>query len=78
MTKSAVLELETRSNSRKLLDEHPFQQRFLSIPQQFKLTLMKGDEVVETENDRRYVLLLAFRRVRDLNFGYVVAMDMYD
>ena len=42
------------------------------------LTLMKGDEVVETENDRRYALLLAFRRVRDLNFGDVVAMDMHD
>lgn len=39
---------------------------------------MKGDEAVETENDRRYALLLAFRRVRDLNFGDVVAMDMYD
>ena len=39
---------------------------------------MKGDEVVETENDRRYALLLAFRRVKDLNFGDVVAMDMYD
>lgn len=47
MVKSAVLELETRSNSRKLLDEHPFQQRFLSIPQQFKLTLMKGDKFVK-------------------------------
>ena len=52
MVKSAVLELETRSNSRKLLDEHPFQQRFLSIPQQFKLTLMKGDEGIEIENNR--------------------------
>ena len=41
-------------------------------------SLMKGDEAVETENDRRYALLLAFRRVRDLNFGDVVAMDMYD
>lgn len=40
-------------------------------------TLMKGDEGVETENDRRYALLLAFRRVKDLNFGDVVAMDMY-
>ena len=39
---------------------------------------MKSDEVVETENDRRYALLLAFRRVKDLNFGDVVAMDMYD
>ena len=39
---------------------------------------MKGDEVVETENDRRYALLLAFRRVRDFNFGDIVAMDMYD
>ena len=42
------------------------------------LTLMKGNEVVETENDRRNALLLAFRRVRDLNFGDVVAMDMHD
>lgn len=41
-------------------------------------TLMKGDEAVETENGRRYALLLAFRRVRDLNFGDVVAMDMHD
>lgn len=41
-------------------------------------TLMKSDEAVETENDRRYALLLAFRRVRDLNLGDVVAMDMYD
>ena len=39
---------------------------------------MKGDEVIETENDRRYALLLILRRVRDLNFGDVVAMDMYD
>lgn len=39
---------------------------------------MKGDEAVETENDRRYARLLAFRRVRDLNLGDVVAMDMYD
>ena len=39
---------------------------------------MKGDEVVETENGHRYALLLAFRRVRDLNFGDVVAMDMHD
>ena len=43
-----------------------------------RLSLMKGDEAVETENDRRYALLLAFRRIRDLNFGDVVAMDMYD
>lgn len=41
-------------------------------------TLMKGDQAVETENDCRYALLFAFRRVRDLNFGDVVAMDMYD
>ena len=39
---------------------------------------MKGDEVVEDENGRRYALLFAFRRVRDLNLGDVVAMDMYD
>lgn len=47
IAKSAVLGLETRSNLRKLLNEHPIQQRFLSIPQQFKLTLMKGDEEIE-------------------------------
>ena len=41
-------------------------------------TLMKGDEGIEIENDRRYALLLAFRRVRDLNFSDVVAMDVYD
>lgn len=41
-------------------------------------TLMKGDEAVEAENDRRYALLLAFRRARDLNLVDVVAMDMYD
>lgn len=39
---------------------------------------MKGDEIAKTENDCRYSLLLAFRRVRDLNFSDVVAMDMYD
>ena len=32
IAKSAVLGLETRSNSRKLLNEHPIQQRFLDIP----------------------------------------------
>ena len=42
------------------------------------LTLMKGDEVIETENDRRYAILFTLRWVRDLNFGDVVAMDMYD
>lgn len=41
-------------------------------------TLMKGDERIEIENNRRYALLLAFRRVRDLNFSDVVAMDVYD
>lgn len=41
-------------------------------------TLMKGDEVIETENDRRYAILFTLRWVRDLNFGDVVAMDMYD
>lgn len=39
---------------------------------------MKGDERIEIENDRRYAPLLAFRRVRDLNFSDVVAMDVYD
>lgn len=39
---------------------------------------MKGDEGIKTENDRGYALLFAFRRVRDLNFGDVVAKDMYD
>lgn len=58
MAKSAVLELETKSNSRKLLDEHPFQQRFLSIPQQFKLTLMKGDEMVKLLEHGPYCSLL--------------------
>lgn len=43
-----------------------------------RLSLMKGDEAVKTENDSRYALLLVFRRVRDLNFRDVVAMDMYD
>ena len=47
MAKSAVLGLGIRSNLRKLLNEHPVQQRFLSIPQQLKLTLMKGDEDIE-------------------------------
>lgn len=42
------------------------------------LTLMKGDKVIEMENNRRYALLFAFRRVRDLNFSDVVAMDVYD
>lgn len=32
IAKSAVLGLETRGNSRKLLNEHPIQQRFLDIP----------------------------------------------
>ena len=32
IAKSAVLRLETRSNSPKLLNKHPVQQRFLSIP----------------------------------------------
>ena len=32
IAKSAVLGLETRSNSRKILNEHPIQQRFLDIP----------------------------------------------
>ena len=39
---------------------------------------MKSDEGIEIENNRRYALLLAFRRVRDLNLSDVVAMDMYD
>lgn len=39
---------------------------------------MKGDEGIEVENNRRYALLFAFRRVRDLNFSDVVAMDVYD
>lgn len=39
---------------------------------------MKSDEAVEIENDRRNTLLLIFRRVRDLNFSDVVAMDVYD
>lgn len=42
------------------------------------LTLMKGDKGIEIENNRRYALLFAFRRVRDLNFSDVVAMDVYD
>lgn len=41
-------------------------------------TLMKGDKGIEIENNRRYALLFAFRRVRDLNFSDVVAMDVYD
>ena len=32
IAKSAVLRLEVRGNSRKLLNEHPIQQRFLDIP----------------------------------------------
>lgn len=32
IAKSAVLGLETRGNSRKLLNKHPIQQRFLDIP----------------------------------------------
>lgn len=43
-----------------------------------ELSLMKGDKVIEMENNRRYALLFAFRRVRDLNFSDVVAMDVYD
>lgn len=69
MAKSAVLELETRSNSRKLLDKHPFQQRFLSIPQQFKLTLMKGDEVSEMEENQSDSLLFAHGGHQENNTG---------
>ena len=65
MAKSAVLELETRSNSRKLLDEHPFQQRFLSIPQQFKLTLMKGDKVIDPVKLLADKSLFVYRRHTD-------------
>ena len=39
---------------------------------------MKGDEVIEIENDRRYALLFAFRRVRDLNFSDVVGVYVHD
>ncbi|EEA91340.1 hypothetical protein COLSTE_00482 [Collinsella stercoris DSM 13279] len=39
---------------------------------------MKGDEGIEIKNDRRYAPLFAFRRVRDFDFGDIVAMDMYD
>ena len=39
---------------------------------------MKGDEGVKIKNDRRYALLLSFRRVRDLNFSDVAFMDVHD
>ena len=60
------------------LGEHLIKHRFLQLNELVMLTLMKGDKVIEMENNRRYALLFAFRRVRDLNFSDVVAMDVYD
>ena len=60
MAKSAVLGLGIRSNLRKLLNEHPVQQRFLSIPQQLKLTLMKGDEGIEVGEKAAKAILLNY------------------
>ena len=39
---------------------------------------MKGDEEIEIQDDRRYALLFAFRRVRDFNFSDIVAVYVHD
>lgn len=39
---------------------------------------MKGDKRIEIENDCSYALLLAFRRIRNLNFSDVVTVDVYN
>ena len=76
IAKSAVLGLETRSDSRKLLNEHPIQQRFLSIPQQPKLTLMKGDEAVEAGEVLTNLLLLCRRRNGNTQLHHLVLGDV--